>query len=126
MADEFHYPPDIFDLLVDTIPLLCRGKKAVVLFLQGSGVPREDLAEVTRVVNSDPKSINKYEIVRDVLTKLNARGDSGLRARREIIKRVTEFESFENCWPADQYKAKGLVTSVREAVNAKDSFVRMK
>jgi hypothetical protein len=126
VADAFHYPPDVLELLVSTIPLLCKSKKSVVLFLQGAGVDRADLAEVDKIVRTDPDSINKFEIVRRVLTKVNARGDSGLRPRREIIKRVTEFESFETCWPQDQYKAKGLVASVREAVNAKDSFTRMK
>lgn len=126
MADAFHYPPDLFELLVNTIPLLSKGKKGVVLFLRGAGIAGEDLAEVSRIVNTTPAEINKFEIVRRVLAKVNERGDSGLRPRREIIKRVTEFESFESCWPADQYKAKGLVASVREAVNAKDSFTRMK
>ena len=126
MADAFHYPHDLLTLLVDTIPLLCRGKKQVVLFLRGAGVEDADLAEMDRIVQSSPNSVNKYEIVRNILTKVNARGDNGLRARREIVKRVVEFESFETCWPADQYKAKGLVASIREAVNAKDSFTRMK
>lgn len=126
MAGEFHYPPDVFDLLVNTIPLLCRSKLDVILFLQGSGVYQEDLAEVSRVVKTNRGSISKYEIVRQALTKVNARGDSGLRARREIIKRVTEFERFETCWAEDQQKARGFVASVREAVNAKDSFTRMK
>jgi len=126
MADAYHYPPDVFELLVSTIPLLGRSKKSVVLFLQGAGVAEEDLEEVSNIVNSNPDNINKFEIVRRVLTKVNARGDSGLRPRREIIKRIVEFESFESCWPADQYKAKGLVVSVREAVDAKDSFTRMK
>jgi Restriction endonuclease len=126
VTDAFHYPPDILELLVNTVPLLCRSKRSVVLFLQGAGVDKADLAEVDKIVRTDPDSINKFEIVRRVLTKVNARGDSGLRPRREIIKRVTEFESFETCWPQDQYKAKGLVASLREAVNAKDSFTRMK
>lgn len=126
MAEQFHYPPDVFELLVETIPRLFRGKKAVVLFLQGAGVAEDDLAEVAQVVRADPNSINKFEIVRKVLTKVNARGDSGLRPRREIIKRVTEFERFETCWPEDQLKAKGLVASVREAINVKDSFTRMR
>jgi hypothetical protein len=126
MADAFHYPPELFELLVETIARLSRGKKGVVLFLRGAGVANEDLAEVERTVSTVPDSINKFEIVRTVLTKVNARGDSGLRPRREIIKRVVEFESFATCWPEDQLKAKGLVASVREAVNAKDSFTRMK
>lgn len=126
MAEAFHYPPELFSLLVDTIPLLCRSKQNVILFLRGAGVAPEDLAEVERSLNADRNSINKFEIVRNVLTKVNARGDNGLRVRREILKRVVEFESFETCWESDQYKAKGLVASIREAVNKKDSFTRMK
>lgn len=126
MGEQFHYPPDLFELLVETIPRLCRSKLAVVLFLQGAGVAPDDLAEVSSAVRKSPESINKYEIVRKVLTKVNARGDSGLRPRREIIRRVTEFENFETCWENDRLKAKGLVASVREAVNARDSFTRMK
>src|SRR5688500_360404 len=125
MAEAFHYPPELFSLIVDTIPLLCRSKQNVILFLRGAGVAPEDLAEVEQSVKTNRNSINKFEIVRNVLTKVNARGDNGLRARREILKRVVEFESFETCWPQDQYKAKGLVASIREAVNAKDSYTRM-
>ncbi|MXN73387.1 restriction endonuclease [Burkholderia sp. 4701] len=126
MAEAFHYPPELFELLVETIARLSRAKKGVVLFLRGAGVADEDLAEVERTVSTNPDSINKFEIVRKVLTKVNARGDSGLRPRREIIKRVVEFEIFDTCWPEDRLKAKGLVASVRDAVNAKDSFTRMK
>ncbi|KNE27235.1 MULTISPECIES: hypothetical protein [Achromobacter] len=126
MAEAFHYPHDLLTLLVDTIPLLCRGKKQVVLFLRSAGVDEADLREMDDAVRTAPSSVNKYEIVRNILAKVNTRGDSGLRVRREIVKRVVEFESFETCWPADQYKAKGLVASVREAVDAKDSFTRMK
>ncbi len=126
MAEQFHYPPEVFNLLIDTVPLLCRSKKDVVVFLQGAGVADDDLAEVSLTVNTNPNSINKYEIIRNVLTKVNARGDSGLRPRREIIKRVVEFEDFSTCWPNDQLKAKGLVASLRNVVNVKDSFTRMK
>lgn len=126
MSEAFHYPPELFELLVEAIARLSRAKKGVVLFLRGAGVADEDLAEVERTVTTNPGSINKFEIVRKVLAKINGRGDSGLRPRREIIKRVVEFERFETCWPEDQLKAKGLVASVREAVNAKDSFTRMK
>lgn len=126
MAEQFHYPPEVFNLLVDTIPLLCRSKKDVVLFFQGAGVAQDDFAEVGRIVRSNPESINKYDIARSVLTKVNARGDSGLGARREIIKRIVEFEEFSTCWPNDQLKAKGLVADLRKIVNVKDSFTRMK
>lgn len=126
MAERFHYPPEVFNLLVDTIPLLCRSKKDVVLFFQGAGIAQGDLAEVARIVDSNPSSINKYDIVRSVLTKVNARGDNGLGARRDIVKRIVEFEEFSTCWPNDQLKAKGLVADLRKIVNVKDSFTRMK
>lgn len=126
MTEQFHYPPEVFNLLVDTIPLLCRSKQDVVLFLQGAGVASEDLTEVSRIVRINRNGINKFEIVRTVLTKVNARGDSGLRPRREIIKRVTEFDNFDTCWGSDRLKAKGLVAELGKTVNVKDSFTRMK
>lgn len=125
MPDQFHYPPEVFSLLVEVIPLLCRSKKDVLIFLQGAGVSSAELSSVSNIVNRNRHEITKYEIVRDVLTRINACGDSGLRTRREIIKRVVEFEDFSTCWPDDQLKAKGLVVSLREIVHVKDSFKRM-
>lgn len=121
----FHYPPELLSLLIDTIPLLCRSKKDVLLFFKGAGVDSALTSDLTIRVEEDPESINKYEIVRTVLTRLNEKGDSTLRERREILKRVTEFEDFSACWPADQLKAKGLVAEIRRVVNVKDSFTRM-
>jgi hypothetical protein len=46
-----------------------------VLFLRGGGVDDADLAEVDRIVRTTPDSINKFEIARNVLAKVNARGD---------------------------------------------------
>ena len=42
------------------------------------------------------------------------------------LKRVVEFEDFASCWPADHYKAKGLVADLQRITNTKDSFTRMK
>jgi restriction endonuclease Mrr len=126
MAEQFHYPPEVFNLLVDTIPLLCRSKKDVITFFQGAGVDSSDLKNSNIAVQTNRQAITKYEIVRDVLIKVNARGDNGLHARREIIKRVVEFEEFSTCWSDDQLKALGLVVSLREVVNVKDSFTRIK
>jgi hypothetical protein len=125
MSVAFHYPPEVFNLLTQVIPLLCRSKKDVLLFLQGAGVCSADLNYVSSIVQRNRHEITKFDIVRDVLTRVNACGDSGLRTRREIIKRVVEFEDFSACWPDDQLKAKGLVVSLREIVHVKDSFKRM-
>lgn len=125
MDTRYHYPPDVFNLLVDTIPLLCKGKDDVLVFLRGAGVPLEDLELMTKNVSADRNSVSKFAIVRDVLEKLNKRGDAGLGARREVIKRVVEFEEFSICWPADVYKAKANVGDLARIVNVKDSFTRM-
>jgi hypothetical protein len=126
MDITFHYPPELFELIIETIPLLCRSKKAVLLFLQGSGVSTDLLKDLRQKVEQDKDSINKYEIVRTTLTRLNEHGERSLRERREILKRITEFEDFSTCWPNDQLKAKGLVAEIRRVINVKDSFTRMK
>lgn len=125
MDDRFHYPPDVFNLLVDTIPLLCKGKDDVLLFLRGAGVPSDDLVEMQSKVRADRKSVSKFAIVRDVLEKLNKRGDAGLGPRREVIKRVVEFEHFSMCWDSDVHKAKANVSDLARIVNHRDSFTRM-
>ena len=126
MADAYHYPPELLTLLVDTIPLLCRSKNDVVIFLRGAGTPDSVLRPMVDQLRTDQKSVNKYQITRTVLEGLNALGDSTLAPRREVIKRVVEFEDFSSCWPEDQLKAKGAVSEVRRIVNVKDSFTRMK
>src|SRR4051812_40858802 len=110
----FQYPPDLFNLLEKTIPLLCPKKNDVLLFFRGAGVSdsmTKDLADRLKIT---PKEINKYEIARVTLERLNARGDRTLRERREVLRRVVEFENYESCWPDDQIKAKGFVASVRD------------
>lgn len=106
-------------------PTSSKSKKDVILFFEGAGVDADDLRDARATLARDAQSINKFEIVRDVLTQVNRRQDSGLTARRDIIKRVTQFESFETCWEKERLKAKGLVASVREAVNTEDAFSRM-
>lgn len=121
----FHYPPDLLKLLINTIPLLNPSKKDVFLFFQGAGVAAPLMAEPYRAWEKDKESINKYEIVRAILTALNEKGEQCLRERREVLKRVVEFENFTVCWPDDQLKAKGLVADIRSLINVKDSFTRM-
>jgi len=121
----FHYPPELFSLLVDTIPRLSRSKKDVFLFFQGAGVGRGYTGEAQGQWQRDASSINKFEIVRSVLEKMNSAGEPALRERREVLKRVTEFENFSTCWDNDRLEAQGLVAQIRDVVNVKDSFTRM-
>lgn len=113
------------DLLIDTIPLLCRSKVAVLAFFRGCGVPDSVTADLRRRVETDRAAITKYEITRTVLARLNEGGDRALGQRREVVKRVAEFEDFSACWDNDQLKAQGLVARVRSVVNVKDSFTRL-
>jgi restriction system protein len=123
--DPYHYPPELFNLLVDVIPLLCRSKQDVVDFLRGGGTPNTVLAVPRQRLAADRASISKYEIVRIVLTALNEQGDPAILPRRQILRRVVEFEQFSACWPGDQLKARGLIAEVRSLVNVRDSFTRM-
>ncbi len=121
----FHFPPELFNLLVDTIPLLNRSKKDVLTFFRGAGVPNDITSDMTKKLKANPSEINKFEIVRTVLEALNARGEITLKERRDVLRRVVEFTNFDSCWPADQLKAKGLVASIREVVSQKDAFTRI-
>ena len=122
----FHYPPELFDLLVDAIPRLNRTKRGLLLFFQGAGVPKNILNDLQRTVTESPSDITKFAITCTVLERLNARGEATLRERREVLRRVVEFTNYDSCWPDDRLRAKGLVASVRDVVNQKDSFTRMK
>ncbi len=124
-VDSFHYPPELFQLLVNTIPLLNRSKDSVILFFRGAGVPEILYKDLSNKINTDRDSINKYEICRTILTRLNEKKELYIKERRELLKRIVEFESFTNCWENDQYKAKGLVAEIQKIINVKDSFTRM-
>lgn len=123
--DIFHYPTELFSLLVDTIPLLNKSKKDVVIFFQSAGVPNQVLGDMKDKVEQDKDSINKYEIARTILTRINQETDTYLRERREILKRVCEFENFSSVWDSDRLKAKGLVSEIRDTIKVKDAFTRM-
>jgi hypothetical protein len=124
-TDAFQYPPELFDLLIQTIPVLCRAKKDVLLFFRGAGVPENLYEDIQQQLVSDKDSINKYDIARNILTRINEKNESYLMQRRELLKRISEFESFSNCWPKDQFAARGYVSEVRKIIQTKDAFTRM-
>jgi restriction system protein len=121
----FQYPADLMSLLIDAIPCLCKSKQDVLLFFQGSGVGDRFTQDLQQQLRANRDLVKKHAMVRTVLTRLNERGEATLRERREVLKRVVEFEDFSACWPEDQLKAKGLVADIRQLVNVKDSFTRM-
>lgn len=125
MDIAYQYPPELTQLLIDTIPRLSRSKRDVLLFFRGAGVSENALVGLRQRVDARDTGLSKFEICRTVLAHVNEKGEAGLRERREILKRVVEFEDFSTCWPEDQLKARGLVSEIRRVINVKDSFARM-
>ena len=127
MMDEFfHYPPELFQLLVDAVPKLCKSKKDLLLFFRGAGVSQAGVAPHEDLLRNDKSAFSKYTVARDLLTKVNEVGARGLRVRRELLKRVVEFDDFTVCWENDRAAARGLVAQIRDLINVKDSFTRMR
>ncbi len=125
MDITFHYPPELLKLLNDAIPKLNKSKKDLLLFLQGAGVRPELLAPYQTLLRTNKDDFNKYRVTQELLTKLNELGEGGLRERREILRRVTEFQEYSLCWENDQAAARGLVAQIRDVVNVKDTFTRI-
>lgn len=126
MDTTYHYPPELLQLLVDTIPRLCRSKEDVLVFFRGAGVQEALINPLRARVRARDQSLNKFTIARTLLMHLNERGDAALRERREVLKRIVEFEDFSTCWPDDQLKAKGLVAEIRRVTDVKDAFTRIR
>jgi restriction system protein len=125
MDITFHFPPELFQLLIDTVPKLCKSKQDLLLFFQGAGVPKRTLGPYQRLLNADKSEFNKYLVTRELLGKLNEQGEQALAIRRELLKRIVEFDDFTVCWENDRAAARGLVAQVRDLINVKDSFTRM-
>lgn len=122
---SYHYPAEVFELLVECIPYLCKSKVAVLDFFRGAGVPDDLLAPWHKALAHNREEVKKATISRDVLRKLNESGEKMLAQRREVIKRVSEFEDFSACWENDRDRAEVLVNRVRQRVNVRDSFTRI-
>jgi restriction system protein len=122
---SYHYPPELLELLCDAVPVLFRSKQAVIDFFAGAGVPAKVLADWKQRLKQDKDGVKKHELARSVLCRLNEAGEPALVHRREILKRITEFEDFSSCWDNDRYKAQGLVSQIQRVINVKDSFTRI-
>lgn len=126
MDISFHYPPELLQVLIDTLPKLCKSKNDLLLFFRGVGVSNLDLVPYQELLKSNRAAFNKYHVARELLTKLNEQGERSLRVRRELLKRVVEFDDFSVCWENDRAAARGLVAQIRDLINVKDSFTRMR
>jgi len=125
-TEVWHYPPELIELTVKAVALLNRGKEGELDFFRGAGVPRSMLSDLEQQAATDRHAISKAEIARRVITRLNDAGDRMIGPRREILNRIVRTESFDHCWPDDRLPAKGVVAEIRDVVNKRDSFTRMK
>lgn len=123
---SYHYPPELLSVLIQTIPMLVKSKKALLSFFRGAGVSISMLKPYEDIIERDRNSIKMYTITQDVLVQLNEQGDKALSTRRKILKAVVDFEDFDTCcYENRRNEARGLVCKVREIVNRKDAFTRM-
>jgi len=67
MDITYHYPPELLNLLIDTIPRLCRSKRNLLLFFRGAGIRRLDLTDMEAKVDANRDSVNKFQITRTIL-----------------------------------------------------------
>ena len=119
------YPPELLDLLVEAIPRLKKSKEDVLIFFRGAGVPESLFSDISAIVHTDRDSIKKFHMVRTILKRINDKGEPALRERREILKRVIEYEDFTGCYENDRPIAIGLVAQISKIVNLKDAVTRI-
>src|SRR5260370_41279567 len=105
MTDEYHYPPDLTLLLVDTIPVLCKSKQDVLTFFAGAGISDRVLGDLKQQLREHKETVTKYAIVRTVLERLNERGKGDLAQMQAILKRVVEWRDFSVCYPDGRHRA---------------------
>ncbi len=122
---SYQYPPELLELLCDVVPALFRSKQGVIDFFAGAGVPNSLIGDWRTKLRQDKEGVRKHEIARSVLCRLNDAGEPALALRREVIKRISEFDDFSSCWENDRYKAQGIVARIQKVVNVKDSFTRI-
>lgn len=125
-STTWHYPPDFMSLMIDAIPNLVRSKRDLIAFFRGAGVSNTILSPLHAAITANADSIRKAEITARILYAVNdQQDDTGLRVRREIVKRVTEFSAFETCYDNVRLEARGAVQRVREFVFVKDTMTKL-
>jgi len=124
MDTYFHFPPDLFNLLVDTIPRLNKSKKDLLVFFKNVGVPEAYLESYYVLLAVNKAGFKKYDVTRDVLTVLNQQSEKMLGVRRKLLQRVIDFESFDTCFPNDKDRAKANVSDIKKLVKLKDTVTK--
>ena len=100
----FHYPPALFNLVVNIVPLLNRARQDVQVFFQGARVSDNITSGIEFHLSAAQKDVNKYQMVHPVLERIITKREQVLREWCEML-RVVDFSNVDSCWLADQLKA---------------------
>src|ERR1700682_4557815 len=93
------FPPEVFRLTVETIACVHKGKRDIFNFFKMCDVDDSDLAEANRLYSVDPDGTRKTAIAESVLHRLIKKQDAAIFQRREILRRLSQYEDFGSCWP---------------------------
>src|SRR5512146_2661676 len=118
---SYHYPPDVLELLVDTIPRLIKTKARLLEFFEEAGVPEGLMAEWRTKLRRDRMSVSKYHLARGLLRGLNALGDEARPVRYQVLRRLARHADFSAGWEDDRGRAEQLVATIRELAGETDA-----
>src|SRR5512135_394070 len=118
---SYHYPPDVLELLVDTIPRLIKTKAGLLDFFEETGAPRELIAEWRAKLSRDRMGVSKYHLARGLLRGLNALGDEARPVRHQVLRRLARHGDFSAGWEDDRGRAEELVSRIRELAGETDA-----
>ena len=93
-------------------------ERVELTFFRGSGVGDSVLSDLEARLMKDRNSINKYEIVRTVLERLNSKGEPALRERREIL------DEYASAKPLDSESASCHVAICSRKANPQILYTR--
>lgn len=124
MYESYHYPPDLFNLLVEAIPRINKTKKDLLTFFKNVGTPLKFIDKYTYVVTHNPQEISKRDITRQILEVLNSNNDNYLGIRRLLLQRVIDFTAFGTCYPNDVDIAKARISDIKKLISLKDSVTK--
>lgn len=125
MAISYHFPPDLFNLLVEAIPKINKTKKDLLSFFKNVGTPISLLNKYYPVVISNPKQLSKKDMTREILENLNSKDTNEyLAIRRKLLQRVVDFSAFNTCYEDDVDSAKARIFEIKQLVNLRDSVTK--
>ena len=124
MATPHHWPPELSKLVAQAVARLNKGKRNVLAFFAACSVPDEYLDPWRQRLNNDQTSVSKLGMAENIVMRINEKPEANqfIKVRREVIRRIVETNSYDQCWPDDQAVARGLVASIRELVEERDFF----